>query len=212
MQRPYYSHISVVFPLITAFYLQIFIVSLWNVLYQVLCQGGRVMRGGSSPPTASSSQSAQQRTPSFRLLASHLLDVSVWISVVSSFLVVVCPLGVPRRPLLCVKVKAFSQVCMRVKKKRVVLVLTCLFAPVAYRDYAPFFGVHRSWLSLLPSLWPLIYWSHGGCVGFSWRRCALWTPAHPWRSSAAVPCTARLCSPPAAIRMLVAFHGQTPQD
>ncbi len=101
---------------------------------------------------------------------------------------------------------------LHARKKRVVPVLTCLFAPVAYRDYAPFFGVYRSWLSLVPSLWPLVCWSHSGGVGFSWRRCALWTPAHPWRSSAAVPCTARLCSPPAAIRMLVAFHGQTPQD
>ncbi|KAI9517462.1 hypothetical protein NQZ68_004679 [Dissostichus eleginoides] len=36
---------------------------------------GSVMWGGSSPLTASS-LSAQQRTPSYRLLASHLLDDS----------------------------------------------------------------------------------------------------------------------------------------
>lgn len=42
----------------------------------------------------------------------------------------------------------------------------------------------------------------------SWRRRAPWTPAHPWRSSAAVPCPALICSAPAAIRMQVAFHRQ----
>lgn len=187
---------------------------LWTVVHRLLCQGGTVMRGGSSPPTASS-QSAQQRAPSFRLPVPHLLDVSASVSVVSSYQVVVCPLGVQRRALLCVKVNAFF-CSLRARKERspwsLVLVFTCLFALSADRDYAPFFGVYPSWLSVSSSLWPLVCWSHIGTVGVSWRRRALWTPAHPWRSSAAVPCTARLCSAPAAIRMLVAFHGQTPQD
>lgn len=70
-----------------------------------------------------------------------------------------------------------------------------------------FFGV----LSLHPSLWFLVYWSRSRTVGFSWPRCALWTPARLWRSSTAVLLTVLLCSP-AAIRMLEAFQGQTPQD
>lgn len=156
------------------------------------------MRGGSSPllsPPTSSSQSAQQRTPSFRLPIPNLLDVSVLPT---------------RSPVKTTALRGVYRVSTAdsARKRHCPRLYLCVCSG---RDYAPFVGVHLSWLSLFTSPPPsLVCWSHCGSVGSSWRRRAPWT--QPWRSSAAVPCTALLCSPPAAIRMLAAFHHQAPQD
>lgn len=215
---------SAYFPQITTIDFHKYLYSMSCELYYIGSSAKEVPWRGAAPllpPPPPSPPSSGLRHFASSSLTCWMCSASV--SVVSSFPVVVCPLGVQRRALLSVKVNALGFVfisvffgSLRARKERspwrVVLVLTCLFALSADRDYAPFFGVYPSWLSVSPSLWPLVCWSHSGSVGVSWRRRALWTPAHPWRSSAAVPCTARLCCPPAAIRMLVAFHAQTPQD
>lgn len=93
---------------------------------------------------------------------------------------------------------------MRVKSAHlgVVLVLIGLFPPVAAPSVCSIFQCPP-----VLAVFTAVHLTSN--LGFPHRWClvslALWTPAHPRRSSAAVPCTAFLCLPLAAIRMLVDF-------
>lgn len=51
----------------------------------------------------------------------------------------------------------------------------------------------------IPQLLSSLLVPQRNCWVSRWRR-ALWTPAHPWRSSAAVPCPALICSARAVIK------------